>query len=79
MDYRVCFADIGQKLVTESLTLAGSFDEAGYIDNLHSGGYHAAGLAHLHELVEAFVRNGYHAYVRLYGAEREVGRLSLGV
>ena len=58
MDYGVGFADVGKELVAEAFALARSFHEAGYVDDFDSGGDHAAGLAHLHQAVEALVGHG---------------------
>lgn len=79
MDYGVRLAYVGQELVAEALALGGTLHQAGYVHYLHGGGHHAARLAHLHELVEALVRDGDDPHVGLYGAEREIGRLGLGV
>ncbi len=79
MEYGICLADIGKKLVAQTLSLARTFHKAGDIDNLHRGRNHAARIAHLHKLVESFVRHGYDTHVGLYGAERKITRLGLGV
>ncbi len=79
VDYSVRFTDVGQKLVAKPLAFAGSFHQSGYVDNLHGGGYHALWLAHLDEFSQTVVGDGYDSDVRLYGAEREIGRLRLGV
>ncbi len=79
VDYGIGFADVCEKFVAEAFAFRGSFDKAGDIYYLDRRGHYGARIAHFHELVEAFVGYGYHAHIRLYGAEWEIGRLCLGV
>ena len=75
--YRVGLAYVAEELVSEAFALARAFHEAGYVDYLYRGRDNAPRVYYLGELVEPFVGHGYHADVRLYCAERKVGRLRL--
>ena len=80
MDDSIRLADVSQELIAESLALAGTLHQSCDIDDLHRGRYHAAlGLAEVAQLDESLIRHGDHAHVRLYRAERKIGRLRLGV
>lgn len=76
VQYRVCLADIGEELVSETLTLAGTLDESGDIDYIHSRRDGALGLTELRKGLQALVRDVGGAEVGFYGAEREIGALS---
>ena len=71
-------ADVAEELVAQTLTLAGAFDEAGDVDELHRGGDGAVGLDELGDLVETNVGDRDRAGVGADGAERVVRRLGLG-
>ena len=78
MENGVGRADVAQKLVSETLTLAGSFDDAGDVDELHRGRHDRVRLHHGDDAVHTRIRHGYHAHVGIDGAERIVGGLRLG-
>ena len=73
MDDGVALADVAEELVAEAGTLACALDKTRDIDKFDDGGSLLLGSIHLGELVEALVRNGHHADVRLDGAEGVVG------
>ena len=73
----VC-ADVAEELVAEAFTLAGAFDEAGDVDELHGGGDDGLGLDDGGDFGEAVVGHGDDADVGVDGAEGIVGRLRLG-
>ena len=80
MNDGIRLTDVSKELVTESFTLAGTFDEAGYIDDLHGGRDDTAfGFAQFTEFDESLIGNGDDSYVRFDGAEREVRALCFGV
>ncbi len=65
--------DVGQELVAEALTRAGSFDQPADVDELHRGRHHLARRAHLGQLIETVVGHLGHAHVGVLGGEG-VGR-----
>ena len=71
-------ADVAEELVAEAFALAGAFDEAGDVDELHGGGDEGLGLDECGDLVEALVGHGDDAGVGVDGAEGIVGGLRLG-
>ena len=72
MDDRIGLANVGEKLVAQSLTLARSLDQAGDVHELHGGRNGALRLHHLGQCVEAIVGNVDAADVRILGRERIV-------
>src|SRR5690606_28966148 len=68
----VGFANVGQELVAQTFTLGGTGDQAGDVDEFHSGRQHTLGLDDLRQGVEARVGHRHDAAVRLDGAEGEV-------
>ena len=66
---RVALSDVAEELVAQSLALARALDQPRDIDKLNGGGGVLFGVVHLGELVQPLVGNGYHADVRLDGAE----------
>ena len=72
VDYGVALADVREKLVAETLALGRAFDESGDVDELNDGGSVLLRVIHFSEDVEAAVRNGDDADVRVYRAERIV-------
>ncbi len=79
VDDRVRVADVAQELVAQPLALRGSLDEPRDVDDFDRGGDHALGLVDLGQTDQPLVGHGDDAYVGLDRAEREIGRLRLGV
>ena len=69
----VAVADVGEELVPESLSLAGTLDEAGDVDELDRRGDDSRGVDHLGELLEALVRDVDDAHVGVDGGKGIVG------
>jgi len=65
----VGLADVREELVAEAFALAGAFDDAGDVDELHGGG---VGLDHGDDAVHAVVGYGHDADVGIDGAKRVV-------
>ena len=79
MDNGVSLTDVSQELVAQALATAGTLDQTGDINDFDRRGHDARGIHQLGELVETLVGNGDNAHIGLDGAEREVGRLRLGI
>ncbi len=75
VDHGVALADVGEELVAQPLSLGGPAHQAGDVDELDGRGRVFARVAQVREPVEALVRHGDDAHVRLDGAERVVGGL----
>jgi len=69
---RVGLADVREELVAEAFTLAGAFDDAGDVDELHGGGDDGVGLDHGDDAIHAVVGEGHDADVGIDGAKRVV-------
>ena len=67
-----------EELVAEAFALAGAFDDAGDVDELHGGGDDGVGLDHGDDAVHAVVGDGDDAHVGVDGAEGVVRRRGLG-
>ena len=72
-------ADVGEELVAQSFTLAGSLDESGDVDDFHRRGDDSSRVDQFGEFVQPLVGDGDDADVGLNGAEGEVGSLRLRV
>lgn len=70
-------ADIGQKLVAETLTLAGPLDEAGDIDYLDRGRDNPFGMHQRLQHLKPGIGNRCGTDIGLNGAEREIRSLGL--
>ena len=68
---------MGEKLVAESLSLAGPLDETGDVDELDGCRDDLFGSGEILQPGEPGVRDIHHADIRLDSAEREVCRLGL--
>ena len=79
MYYGVGLADIGKEFIAQTLALGGAFHQTGDIHDLDSGRNHRPGVAHLDELGKTVVGHRNDAHIGLYGAERKIGRLGLGI
>lgn len=79
VDDRIHLTDIGQELITQSLTLTRPLDQAGDVHELHPGRNRVLTVTELGEPVEPFIRYRHRSNVGLDGAEGEVGCLGLGV
>ena len=75
MNDSVYFTDVTEELVAETFALAGTFDEAGDVDELDSSGDELVRAADFAEHGKAFIRHDDDALIRLDGAERIVRRL----
>ena len=73
----VGFPDIGQKLVAQTLALAGALHETGDIDEVDGGVDDFLGAGNFGQLVQPFIGNRHHGLVRLDGAERIVCRFGV--
>ena len=73
----IALADMAQELVSQTSALAGTFDQTGDIHKLHNGGGLFVCLPDLGQFVQPGIRNRNNAGVRLNGAERIVGCLSI--
>ena len=71
----VGLADVREELVSQALSLGGTFHQAGDVHDLHGGGDGALGLADFGKHFEALVGHVGGADVRVDGAEGEVGAL----
>ena len=71
---RIHFADVGEKLVSQSFARAGTADDPGDIDDAQGGGNDLFGLDELIDHVQPGIRHRDHADVGLDGGERVVGR-----
>ena len=69
MHDRVHLADVGKELVAQPLPLGRAAHQPGDIDEFDDGGGVFVRVVHFGEHVEALVRHGDHADVRLDGAE----------
>ena len=70
-------ADVSQEFVAEALALGGTLHQSGNVYNLAGGGHDASRVHNLGQTGEALVGHGDHTYVRLDGAEGEIGCLRL--
>ena len=75
MDDRVGLADIGKKLIAETLALGGASDQTGDVDEADPGRDERSWFGNLGDRVEAWVGNRYFAGIRLNRAERIISRL----
>ena len=78
VDDGVCFTNVSQELVAQSLALAGAFYQSGDVYNLACGGHNAARMHDFGKLGEPLVGHGNHAHVRLNSTKGEIGSLCLG-
>ena len=65
--------DVRQKFIAQPLSLGGAPHQPGNVHEFQHGGGEFGRMVHLVELIQALVRNGYHAHVGLNGAEGIVG------
>jgi hypothetical protein len=77
MNDGIALTYIAQELVAQTLTLAGTLYQSGYIHNLNGGGNYSARVNQFCQFVEALIGNGDGSYVGLYCAERKIGCLCL--
>ena len=74
MNDSIRLTDIGEELVSQTLTVACALHQARYIHNLHRGRYNAAlGVTQLAQLVQPLVRNGYNAQVGFDRTKWKIG------
>lgn len=69
------FANVGQELVAEAFALGGAAHEPGDVDKGDARRNDFLGPCDLTDCIEARIRNGNFARIRLDGAERIVGSL----
>ena len=74
---RIDFPDVAQKLVAQSLALAGTGDEPCDIHKLDGGREDFFGFRKFGQLLQAVVRHIHDANIRLDRAEGEIGSLGL--
>ena len=75
MNHRIHLADVGEKLVAEALALRRALHKTRNVHKLDRRRGELFRLVHFCQLIEALVRHGNNAHVRLNGAERVVRRL----
>jgi len=71
-------ANVTEELVAEAFALAGTFDEASDVDELHGGGDERLGLDEGRDFAKALIGHCDDTGVGIDGAERVVRRLGLG-
>ena len=76
MDDGVALAYVGQELVAQALTLAGTFHEARNIDDVADSRHDATRVHKFGKLGQSFVRHGDLSELSINGAEGEIGSLS---
>ena len=76
VDDGVGFADVGKKLVAESLTFGGSFYQAGNINEFKLGRYDVFRVDDSCQFLQSFIGYGNTAGIRFNGTKRKVCRLS---
>ena len=79
LDNAVAFSDVGQELVAEALALAGALHQTSNVHKLHRRGHCGLGAGKVCEDLQSAVWDGHDAHIRLNGAERKVGCLSLAI
>ena len=75
----IALPDVAQKLIAQTFSLAGPFDQACNVYNLHRSGNHALGIHDLGKGSRARVGHVHRAYVGLNGAKGKVCSMRLGV
>ena len=79
MDHRIGHTDVGEKLVAQALTSAGTLYQTGNVYELDHCWGGLFGVVHLCQLVQPGVGHRHHAHVGVDGAEGVVGALCAGV
>ncbi len=77
VDDGIRFADISQKLVTETFALGSPFDKTGDVNDFDRSGDDTTGMYQFGQLTEALVGYGDDTDIRFDGAEGEIGGLCL--
>ena len=77
VEYGICFTYVCKKLVAESFSFAGTFDETCDIYYLNCSRYDSLRIAELLQYFKTFVRYDRGSDVRFYCTEREIGALCL--
>mgnify|MGYP000650737988 CR=1 FL=1 len=73
----VHFPDIRQELVAQARAFRGPFHEAGNVHEFNERGNDLFRAGHVGKHLQACVRHGHHAHIRVNGAEGVIGRLGL--
>ena len=68
---------VAQKLVAQTLSLAGSLDETGYVNDVTYCWHDTSRMNEFSELREPLIRHTHLSELSVDGAEREIGCLSL--
>ena len=79
MDDSVYFADVGEKLVSESLALGSSLYQTGNVHKFDDSRGNLGRIIERCQLLESLVGNGNDAHIRVDGAEGIVGGLGAGL
>ena len=79
MNDGIGLANVGQKLITQTLALACALHQAGNVHNLDGGRHDALRVNEFGKFIEAFVRNGDYAHIGFDCTKWKVCRLSLSV
>ena len=77
MYYSVGLTDVSKELVSQSFTLRCTLYESCNVNNLACCRHYSSGVNYLCELCQTLVRHGYHTYIRLNCAKREIRCLCL--
>ena len=72
MENCIGFADIGQEFVTQPFALAGTFHQAGDVDDFDGCRDHSLRMFNFRQFVQTLVGNGNYTNVRFDRTEREV-------
>ena len=72
IDDGVCLADVGQKLIAQTLASASPGHQAGDVDKLHDGGHDTFGLNNGGELGQTQIGHFHHTDIGLDGTKRVV-------
>ena len=79
MDDRIGRADVGKKLVAQTLALGRALDKAGDVDELNDGGGELFWVVQIAQPLQTLVRHLHDADIRVDGAESVVVRRDSGV
>ena len=77
MNDSICLTDVAKKLVSQTLTLAGTLYQACYIYYITGSRHDAPWVNYFCKIGKTIIRNGDNTYIRFYSTEREICCLSL--
>ena len=79
MDDSIHLADVGEKLVSESLALGSALYQTGNIHKFYDSRGNLGGMVERCQLLKPLVWNGNHTHIRVDGTEGVIGRLGAGL